>query len=510
MRSLSCLLASLLIHATHAQAVVLDPGFNSDGRVFTDLGPASEERGAVVAVQPDGRILHVGNDWNVVPEERDVVLMRFLPDGSPDPTFGTDGVVVNDPVDAVYVHSMSLQPDGSILVGGTILEDASVFKYTPDGSLDADFGVGGIARIPLLGMAVDAKAMVLCPDGRIILAGYAMDLQSGELNIVLLRLLQNGSLDTSFGTNGFVVDQYVWYDEAVDLALQPDGKIIVLSLVDDSSDLLLARHNEDGTLDTDFGTAGITAPIPFLNASRGCLVIRGDGKILVGANSGAWQVFQYNPDGTVDTSFGTGGSTIVQVGQGGEGITSCNALLEQPDGRILLGGTASGANGTHMAMARLGSAGALDVDFGTNGVLAVEQANGTWESANSMVLQQDGKILLGGNSGLNDEASFAVLRFNNDMNLGSAEPVDEAVVYVFPNPASDVLVLASATPLGRVRDISLYDARGVVLRSFAPLAMRGTIEKGGAWLDLSGIAPGVHQLMVRSDAGATSLRVVKH
>jgi uncharacterized delta-60 repeat protein len=182
------------------------------------------------------------------------------------------------------------------------------------------------------------------------------------------------------------------YETGSNVALRPDGKIVVAG--SSGSELALARYNPDGSLDTSFGTGGkITGGLP---GSYGVnVVLRSDGKILLG-RSGPFQsiLTRYDPDGTLDAGFGVGGDAIVDIGQ-----VHNHGVAVRPDGKILLaGGVSPGITfAYHISVARLNSDGSLDTTFGPDGKVTTQ----SYGIGRSVIPQPDDKIVVAGRAAIN-------------------------------------------------------------------------------------------------------------
>ena len=206
----------------------------------------------------------------------------------------------------------------------------------------------------------------------------------GYTDVLLLRYLPSGQLDTGFGTGGKVVydTEYAYGSSG---AIQADGKIVVGGCIANDVgtpdfDLLLLRYNSDGTLDPSFGQNGVVRYDGGTFDERISIAAQADGKILVAYGH---LLLRYNINGTQDASFGTGGAITLDSGY----ILS---IAIQVDGKIVV----AGSTGTHLLMLRYDENGALDSGFGTNGVVTYD--SGSREGARSVAIQPDGKILVGG------------------------------------------------------------------------------------------------------------------
>jgi uncharacterized delta-60 repeat protein len=241
---------------------------------------------------------------------------------------------------------------------------------------------------------------------------------------------RQGTLDRSFGQQGVTLSPFPGQSSsAADVALLRDGSIIAAggSPQDQSSNFLLARYSRDGVLDRDFGDHGLVVTPwtdrPGSQGAAGVAVGRKDRIAAVGTtglgqgDQIGFAVAQYRPDGSLDPRFGTGGQVVTPVGVNGD--AGANAVVYQPDGKIVAVGGATDAQGNaDFAAARYLPDGRLDPTFGTGGTVVVLIPGGDANS-NSVALQRDGKILIGGIAVTDDGQNFCVVRLTRD---GTPDP----------------------------------------------------------------------------------------
>ncbi|WP_327745230.1 calcium-binding protein [Streptomyces europaeiscabiei] len=391
-------------HGAFAAPGDLDTTFGTGGKV--SIATPSFADGQDVAVQADGKVVSVGFEQDPVNLDAEFAVLRHNPDGSVDTSFGgtgggTDGEVLTDFEGGDDVaQGVAVQPDGKIVVVGRHQETDDEFagccwftvaRYNTDGSVDTSFGGGdGWVSPGLAGGAEDAAGVAVRPDGRIVAGARA----GGHFGLV--RYLPDGSQDTSFGGGDGVVttalsDAPDVGATARDLALQPDGKIVMIGDVGQTSfDFALARYNPDGSLDTTFGGDGkVTTDLGGYNWGE-AVVVQSSGKIVAsGWTGGRFTLVRYNLDGSLDSGFGTGGVATTDFGTG----SAVNDLVVQPDDRIVAGGTAGG----DFALARFHVNGTLDTGFGTNGRTTTDFGGG--DSAYGLALQPDGRTVAFGSNG---------------------------------------------------------------------------------------------------------------
>lgn len=362
----------------------LDPSFGTVGIVETAIGSAAMARS--IALQPDGRIVVAG--WSY-PEGS--FIARYMLNGTLDTSFGNGGFVTG--LGAAWMPRVALQPDGKILV--TASETFSVRRYLSNGDLDTGFGAGGTATGP----AGSSRAIALQPDGGILVAGSS----SQQVGITIVRFLADGTLDPAFGSSG-VVHTQIDGASANDIALQPDGKIVVGgSMTYGDGRFALARYEQDGDLDPTFGSGGfVTDPVGGRFAGAQAIALDLSGRIVAaGYADGRVAVARYGPGGSVDRSFGTNGAATVGTG----GLGGAEGLALQPDGRIVVTGTDANV----FALLRFRSDGTLDPTFGDEGIS--RKALGLFAGLSSLAIQPSGQIVAVGFVSRESETHVALARY---------------------------------------------------------------------------------------------------
>jgi uncharacterized delta-60 repeat protein len=385
--------------------VSLDNSFGNNGKVITNLG--ADEFGSDLTIDANGNIFVAGAIGNLsLNSTFDFKLLRYNSSGVRDTSF--DGTADFD-LDTDVGLSVALQPDGKPLVAGqafiagtTVVDyDFAVARYTSAGVLDTSFDSIGTTATDF-DFGDDAiRGMRLQPDGKIVVAGYA----SNGLNydFGLARYNNNGTLDTSFGASGRISTDFLGQDdEASDLLLQPDGKIIAVGLTREGNNFnfALARYNANGILDGGFGTGGkVTTDFAGLDDEAQAVTVQADGKILVvgraevGSN-GDIAVVRYNANGTLDTTFGTGGKVTTDFFGKDDDAGSVHL---QPDGKIIVTGTVGNTLNDDFGVVRYNVDGTFDTTFGTGGKLVTDL--GGDDLAAKSVLTADGKLTIVGTTG---------------------------------------------------------------------------------------------------------------
>jgi uncharacterized delta-60 repeat protein len=352
-------------------------------------------------------------------------------DGDLDPTFGTGGMVMTDLSRSTDIaNAVAIQADGKLVVVGTTYkqndfsdEDFAVTRYNTDGTLDNTFGSRGKVRTDFPGLAAVPSSVVIQPDGKIVVAGGAFPLFTFLGDFKVVRYNPNGSLDTSFGDGGIVTTTFPEGSYAFDVALQSDGKIIAAGTVfvdfnpgeSSDTDFALARYNPDGTPDATFGSGGqVSTDFVGFEDDAFSVLIQPDGKIVAvgSANDPAtfydFAAARYLSNGTIDTTFGVAGKVHTDFGD--QNFDRARSAALQSDGRIVAAGFAISQNGgvQNFAVARYTSNGVLDTTFSRDGKTQIDFGD-CCQSANKVLLQSDGKIITVGYANTEDSDSDFLL-----------------------------------------------------------------------------------------------------
>lgn len=462
----------------------LDTTFNTTGKTTTAIGSSDDVANSAVLQASDSRIVTGGysNSGGLAL----FALARYNTDGSLDTSFNSTGKTTTNVGSATdRIYSVALQPaDGKIVAAGGSDSSAGVFaltRYNTDGSLDMTFSSGaGIVTTALGDSDDEVRAVAIQPsDSKIIAAGTSFDSWNAQYAFALARYNTNGSLDTSFNSTGKVttVIGNKYYDQAYAVAVQPsDNKIVAagLSYIDTKNFFALARYNTDGTPDTTFNTTGIvTTAIGTGNDEAHAVAIQpADGRIVAAgvANNGTKNVFalvRYNSNGSLDTSFGTGGIVTTAVGLSAAGAYS---LAIQPNGKIIAAGDSYLGTGYDVfTLVRYNTDGSLDTTFGTGGIVTTAIGTGH-ASASAVALQPEGKIVAGGAASAGVKSLFALARYNTNGSLdasfgsggtlttaiGTTEPVVNALAV---QPSGGKIVAAGTAANASSQTLSFALAR---------------------------------------------------
>ncbi len=282
------------------------------------------------------------------------------------------------------------------------------------GTLDATWGpmspLGPGKVLTNFDVSNGANTIALQPDGKVILAGGCYSSQIS--GFCALRYNNDGSLDASFGSNGTVSSNFGSAANAI--AVQPNGKLLLIGACFNGSndDFCAIRYHPNGLIDTSFGVDGkVVTAIGGASDQAVKIALQADGKaVVVGrCDNGSNIDFcaaRYYPDGSLDLGFGTDGKVITTVGSHHDEV---QAIAIQPDGKMLLAGHCGGNGSYDFCAVRYDVSGSLDASFGINGKVITVIAQDSYNIAWAMALQPDGKILLAGGC-----AKFCALRYNAD------------------------------------------------------------------------------------------------
>jgi uncharacterized delta-60 repeat protein len=431
----------------------LDTSFDGDGTVQTAFDIFND--GALsVAVQPNGKIVAGGISENG--SDFDFAIVRYNSNGSIDTTFGTQGfATIQFGPENDLLFSIALQTDGKIIAAGSAFtgksNDFALVRYLPDGRLDVSFEDDGIIITPASENDDSISSLAVQSDGRIIAAGSA--LKGTSADFTLIRYNPNGAVDDSFATNGFLYfDVSDKFASARASVIQPDGKIVLAGINDNAVtfNFALARYNPDGTLDNSFGINGRVSSERRLFSDVAAAALQPDGHILVAGTVSefrqSYAVARYTPNGTLDISFGENGFAVIPVG-GNNDLAS--SMVIQPNGNILVGGTSNTQAKNNFSLIRLTFFGSLDTSF--NGTGKIEIPFGAVEDiGRSIELQPDGKIIIAGSSSINFVSSnLSLVRLNPNGSLDTSFDGDGKVT-TFINNRSNVISSLAVQPDGKI------------------------------------------------------------
>ncbi len=415
-----------LPHGVQAAAGNLDLTFGSSGKITTDFFNDSDAA-TDIAVQPDGKIIAVGDAFNDS-TSFDFAISRYNSDGSFDTGFGSGGKLTTDFFgEGDFATAIAIQTDGKIIASGFAQNNKTGFdfaltRYNVDGSLDFTFGAGGKVTTDFGSSLDTAFALAIVSGGKIVVAGTTI--VGATLNdFALAQYNSDGTLDSGFGLSGKITADFFGGNEVAHaIAIQSDGKIVASGSSQVAAgvptDFGLVRFNTDGSLDMTFGVNGkvmtsFSGEIEEANA----VVIQSDGKIVTTGRAwsingqGDFGLVRYNGDGSLDSGFGSDGKVITDFSGGND---AAQGIVIQTDGKIVVAGSAFGG-GTQgdFALARYNVDGSLDFTFGVGGKVTTDF--GFEDGANAIAIQADGRIIAAGFApDISTSYNFALVRYDGD------------------------------------------------------------------------------------------------
>jgi len=346
--------------------------------------------------------------------------------GDLDKSFGNGGKV-NVGITGYYdvAKSMALQQDGKIVVVGYGKESLvsykglSIARYLTNGELDYDFANLGVFHRVTTDLEGEAYSVAIQKDDKIVVAGYSISPTTNNEEVTLIRFGKNGVIDKSFGNKGLVVTAVSnEKDVASAVAIQQDGKIVVVGSTDHkpTTDIVLIRYNENGSLDYSFGIGGIV--ITDINSGFDIgksLVIQKDGKIVVSGfthvgNKFFMTLLRYDLNGVLDPTFGISGIIVTDI----NGRRGKMDMALQNDGKIILLGPSEVEDSHHITVIRFNDGGSLDKSFGNDGI--TKTIIGDYSDAESVALDLYGNIIVAGTTELGNE-QFVVAMYDKDGTL---------------------------------------------------------------------------------------------
>jgi len=492
-------LSQFIVITLFAQAGTLDADFGSGGLVKTSFGP--DDNGICVAIAPNQKIIAGGMTYDSTGKTV-FAITCMLPNGQPDRNFGRSGkITYGFGIDCPFgVKTIAVQPDGYIIAAGTlILYDAGntpvaqIIRFTPTGDIDPAFHGGG----PLLISYFEPSSIALQTNGKIVIGA------SYKGNMGVLRVNSDGTLDTDFGTSGHVL---ITGDaknggETTSVLVQPDGKIVWAGAYD-YWDLMVARCNNRGVLDANFGAGGVaritvnTNELCSINAialdSRNRIITAG-GHYSESANKDEILICALKSNGVLDNSFAGNGKMNVSITD----LCSAKGVAVQSNDQIVAVGMSWHQQQHKWILCRANNDGTLDTNFGSGGKVTTVWPD-DFDAAYGVAIQADGKIVVEGYAGYAFGTARYIAKSLKSVIFGDAMPVqstsvtsslDATGLTISPNPAQAQLTIHGLNPSGQTI-ISVKDAIG------RDVLTTKTTAQSEYTLDIHALPPGTYFLQL--------------
>lgn len=380
-------------------AQTLDPsfGYNNSGIIdHMSSNTPSKQMVFDAKIQSDGKTVCIGRFSTLYSSPNTNYIARYNTDGSFDRTFNQKGWKSGS---GVYIQAMYLQNDGKIIT----VQGRTISRILTNGDMDTSFNTNGVNTISIGANGMNIKAITVQQDNKIVVAGYILNGTANDFAIA--RLNTDGTLDTSFDTDGILALPIgTGADEAFSVKMQFDNKIIVAgqSFGTTNYDYALARLNPNGTLDTTFGTTGkVVTAVGTGNDYGRSAELLADGKIiLLGSANGKFAMTKYNVNGTLNASFGTSANGILISSENVSLSTTAAStslhnmprIKEMSDTKLLISGT---TNNDFKVIKYLANGSATDTGFANTGVMTFDMLT---DVATYLITKPDNSIILGGYS----------------------------------------------------------------------------------------------------------------
>lgn len=511
------LFAGLLSNVSAQSPWLLDPSWSTDGKTMIDYG--FQDNLTCVTVNPNNlTVLTGGTAISSTTFGGNLLISRYLPDGSLDPTFDGDGNLILTGFTESYAYDIHLLSDGKILVAGASANPQYQFsmllmRLNADGSYDTSFGTNGLVQTDLAPADEFAYSMAIQADNKIVLAGSAGDVNYNNMP-ALVRYNEDGTLDTSFGTNGIVTLPVTQIDNDFSkVMIQADGKIVAAGHWDQgltdggqqNFDILLARFETTGQADLSFGTSGVViTPVSFQYTEEAYgLAITTEGEFLVSGFTLAQDLSQnivllkFTNSGALQTAFGNNGKVIFDRTTGDVAYD----MMLQGDQILIAGAIGNNIDELDFLLARFNSDGEPDSSFGTNSVIRTDIQAG-FDEANAITTLPDGRILLAGkgNNGVQNDA--VTVRYTRDgLPIGMIDLSEKIAIQLYPNPVqagSPLQIKLSGNQTG-LKHVSIYTIQGTCVWKQAIQSTNST-ETSILQLELpTNLSSGMYLLQVDED-----------
>jgi uncharacterized delta-60 repeat protein len=372
------------------------------------------------------------------------------------------------------ISSAVLQLDGKIVASG----GSDLRRYNSDGSLDTTFGVKGVVTLPA---GYNGGGVVIQP----VNGSEDIVVSAGSANgSALLRYTPSGALDSTFGTGGEVVTAIAGY-------VAVENGDVVIGGGSNGQLGVLARYTVSGSLDPTFGSGGIvTTQVTGIDDEIHSLLVQPNGQIVAVGGDGAWVLARYNVNGSLDSTFGSGGIVTRIITGGDEAVGS--AL--QSNGQIVVAGWGL-VQPYHLEVGVYNANGSPDTNFGSGGF--VDQVFNSAAQATAVVVQPDGKIVAVGDTIIGSKTDFFLARYGP-----SAAQIGSFTASPNPVTASSTVTLTAsnltlADPSSTIQQVAFY----VQVNGVSTLLGYGTQTSSGIWTFsyTVNLAPGSYTLIAQAE-----------
>lgn len=487
----------------------LDNNFGTNGIVIHTFSQNYTAQHQSCYLQTDGKILNVGYAYegNYLAK---ILVTRHLSNGVLDATFDADGAL-----EFTYgqnfeeANSIIQLSNGKIAIGGASFGNAVVAMLNDSGTFDTSFGTNGKKFLTLgQGNGSKIEKIIQQPDGKILTFGRGYN--GNDFDFMITRLNLDGTFDTSFGTNGIVlIPISSFHDFATDAAFQSNGKIVVVGYSTGSQDSIsVIRLNANGSLDTTFSTNGKYNALfgSSINEIWGVAVQADDKIVLAGRVSGSSYnsvetlTVRLTSNGQLDSSFNATGFAAVDFKLNAQ--DAVNDVLLLPNGTILIMGSSNQDN--DFAMLQFNSNGTINTNFGNNGRFFVTVGNGQIAWINEGLLLPNNDLLVGGLAvpEIGGKGQFGIVKITN-LNLSTSDiyPPNHQIS-IYPNPFTTIINIDFNSDFNfkKAQIVSLFGQQ--IIKEI-------NLSKNNA-VDVSSLPSGVYFITLFYDVHKFSYKIIKN
>lgn len=480
----------------------LDTSFGKNGITITDLTSNGVDYAYDGIQLPDHKIL-VGGYTSM--NSNSSLVLKYLPDGTLDLSFGTKGYsIIKFGNEKSQVRKIGVQSDGKIILSGRSGEKlayAAIARLNTDGTLDTTFGTNGITK-KVSGSESDLQSIHILPDDKMIAVGYVLNDNS---DILVLKLNADGTFDNSFGTNGVQVINFDSLSQRAFCSVMNGDKILIGGTVSNPTEAsLLVQLNANGSIDTSFGTNGYRYVQFDSNAKEDydrfqSVKIDKDKIYAVGAKAidplkYVINLAKFNINGTLDTSFSDDGKLLIDTQSDKDFINDLNILQ---DNSILLAGVTAVSSSSKSLLVKLNPDGTYKTNFGNKGIVLANM-NASNSTIQKALVNETDFITVGVST--SQSANIGLAKYKNSNTLGIPENQPEnKKFYIYPNPIKDKLNIVSLSGQ-QIEAVTIIDLTGkIVLEKKQPANE----------LNIANFSKGIYFLKIQSEGMTEEYKLIK-
>ena len=470
-------------------------------------------------IQPDGKIIVVGHTSSGSTANKESIIIRYNADGSLDTTFGTDGIIIAafstqyDTLNAVEV-----QADGSIVVGGYTQNDFLLARFTPNGQPDSSFGTNGVVLtnyyMSIVSSSEDGiNCIAIQDDGKILVGGFANYFSSSPYAIA--RYNTDGTLDNTFGTDGKTLLNHNFNlssgeKEIFDIIITAEGQFYAVGKAEQSHnsayfDQMIAKFNSDGSLDTSFAVNGVRHFSLNFDSLFKEIKFQDDGKMVIVGNRGvAMTIVRLTENGILDPSFNEDGRHTPAFPSLGGVAGFAESVSIQPDGKILMSGTVNGdgSEPTSVVVRYLPN-GEFDPTFSDDGIFNIyivdAYQGGGWSD-----FQPNGMLVVGGDFYNGPVLTTDLYLYRITAATLSTDGFSGADFVSYPNPVTNMLYVQSGGQ-GSDATYKLYSIDGKEVKIDPVYNLAEDLVK----IDVAHLTRGIYLLSAEEKNTRTITKVIK-